>query len=160
MQQSAATDRSKRRDRNEKTILVDRFVVVCQYGSCTGKWQSNLWYGYYNQQRRQPQTNTGTLFTTGYGYSIEASGLTNLKPDALVVVFVNDEANGPAESSAKVNSRVTDFTKALGALGIARSDIFVDFITQNRVYDYEMQGGQATENFTRFETKKTFETVR
>ncbi|MGH9908977.1 MAG: SIMPL domain-containing protein [Pyrinomonadaceae bacterium] len=113
-------------------------------------------YGYYNQQRRQPQTNTGTLFTAGYGYSIEASVLTNLKPDAFVVVFgINDEANAPAESNAKVNGRVADFTKALTALGIARSDIFVDFITQNRVYDYEMQGGQATENFSGFETKKT-----
>lgn len=115
---------------------------------------------YYQQQRRQPPTNTGILTgASGFGqpnYAIEASVLINLKPDAFVAVFgINEEANTSAESNDKVNARVNEFMKSLGGLGITKSDVFVDFITQNRVYDYTVQGSQAKENLTGFETKKT-----
>jgi uncharacterized protein YggE len=33
--------------------------------------------------------------------------------------------------------------------------VFIDFITQNRVYDFTISGTQATEQLTGFETKKT-----
>ncbi len=113
--------------------------------------------GYYNQQRRQPTTGTGTLTANRVGaYSIEASVLINLKPDAFVAVFgINDEAIAAAASNEKVNAKITEFTNALSVLGINQSDVFVDFITQNRVYDYTVQGSQATEKFSGFETKKT-----
>ena len=112
--------------------------------------------GYYNQQRRQPLTNSGTLYGHGYGYSIEASVLTNLKPDAFVAVFgINEEALGAAASNQKVNTKAAEFAKAMSTFGIAADDIFVDFITQNRVYDYSVEGTRATENLTGFETKKT-----
>ena len=52
--------------------------------------------GYYNQQRRQPLTNNGQLY--GTGYAIEASVLTNLKPDAFVAVFgINEEAKAASQ---------------------------------------------------------------
>lgn len=112
--------------------------------------------GYYNQQRRQPQTNTGNLNPHQYGWAIEASILTNLKPDAFVVVFgISQEALGAAASNEKVNAKAADFTKAVAPLGIGAADIFVDFITQIRVYDYKIEGTRATENLTGFETKKT-----
>jgi len=40
-------------------------------------------------------------------------------------------------------------------LGIESNDVFIDFITQNRVYDFKVTDTPATENFTGFETKKT-----
>lgn len=112
--------------------------------------------GYYNQQRRQPLINTGHLYGHGYGYSIEASVITNLKPDAFVAVFgINEEALGAAASNQKVNIKASEFAKALSTMGIGPQDLFVDFITQNRVYDYSVEGTRATENLTGFETKKT-----
>jgi uncharacterized protein YggE len=112
--------------------------------------------GYYNQVRRQPAMNTGNLGGGSFVYAIEASVLINLKPDAFVAVFgINEEAKQSAESNDKVNARIGDFTKALNGLGVTKNDVFVDFITQNRVYDYTVEGKQAKENFTGFETKKT-----
>ena len=112
--------------------------------------------GYYNQQRRQPQTNTGNLNPHQSGWAIEASILTNLKPDAFVVVFgINQEALVAGASNEKVNAKVAEFTKAIAPIGVGADDIFVDFITQTRVYDYKVEGTRATENFTGFETKKT-----
>lgn len=134
------------------------FVLLSVAGTALAQESGNRIYGnsgYY--QRHQLTTNTGNLASNpGSGYSIEASVITNLKPDAFVVVFgVNDEANTSATSNAKVNAKVNEFTRTISAMGITQSDIFVDFITQNRVYDYSVQGAQATEKLSGFETKKT-----
>jgi uncharacterized protein YggE len=112
--------------------------------------------GYYQQQRRQLQSNTGTLGNSSEGYAIEASVLTNLKPDAFVVVFgVNDEGSNAAKSNEKVNAKIAELVQKIKPWGIESNDIFVDFITQNRVYDFTVSGNQATENLSGFETKKT-----
>ena len=112
--------------------------------------------GYYNQTRRQPQTNSGILSNNGSGYFIEASVLTNLKPDSFVAVFgINDEALGAAASNQKVNNKVGELIRLITPFGVGPQDVFVDFITQNRVYDFTVEGSKTTENLTGFETKKT-----
>ena len=134
-------------------LMLSIFAVVPVYGQEAG----NRIYGnagYYQQKR--PQTASGTLGNSGEGYAIEASVLTNLKPDAFVVVFgVNDEGANPASSNQKVNSKIAELIQKMKPLGIEANDVFIDFITQNRVYDFTVSGTQATEKFTGFETKKT-----
>ncbi|HSE32796.1 MAG TPA: SIMPL domain-containing protein [Pyrinomonadaceae bacterium] len=144
-----------------KRVFLLIVLLSCAYSSVTSvsaQETGNRIYGnrgYYNQQRKPP-TNTGSLVSSQYGWAIEASVLTNLKPDAFVVVFgINQEALGAAASNQKVNEKATQLAKALLPLGITANDIFVDFITQTPVYDYTVSGARATENRTGFETKKT-----
>jgi uncharacterized protein YggE len=135
-------------------LILSMFAVV----TASGQEAGNRIYGNtgYYQQKRNSQVNTGMLGNSNEGYSIEASVLTNLKPDAFVVVFgINDEGSNAATSNEKVNSKITNLTQRLKSLGIDSNDVFIDFITQNRVYDFTVSGTQATENFTGFETKKT-----
>lgn len=145
----------------KKAFLVFSLLFFVNLNSFAQE-SGNQIYGnknYYQQKRRQPPTNTGNLAATTYGasnYAIEASVLINLKPDAFVAVFgINEEAKTSAESNGAVNNRLNDFMKSLGGLGITKNDVFVDFITQNRVYDYTVQGAAAKETLTGFETKKT-----
>ena len=135
-------------------LILSMFAVV----TASGQEAGNRIYGNtgYYQQKRNSQVNTGMLGNQNEGYSIEASVLTNLKPDAFVVVFgINDEGSNAATSNEKVNAKISNLTQRLKSLGIDSNDIFIDFITQNRVYDFTVAGTQATENFTGFETKKT-----
>ena len=135
-------------------LILSMFAVV----TASGQEAGNRIYGNtgYYQQKRNSQVNTGMLGNSNEGYSIEASVLTNLRPDAFVVVFgINDEGSNAATSNEKVNSKITNLTQRLKSLGIDSNDVFIDFITQNRVYDFTVSGTQATENFTGFETKKT-----
>lgn len=130
------------------------FAVVPAYGQEAG----NRIYGNtgYFQQKRQMLPHAGPLGNSSEGYAIEARVLTNLKPDAFVVVFgVSDEGANAASSNDKVNSKIANLMQKIKPLGIESNDVFVDFITQNRVYDYTVAGTQATENLTGFETKKT-----
>jgi uncharacterized protein YggE len=126
--------------------------------TASGQESGNRIYGNtgYYQQKRHPQINTGTLGNGGEGYAIEASVLTNLKPDAFVVVFgVNDEGPNAGTSNDKVNAKIASLIQKVKSLGIDSNNVFIDFITQNRVYDFTVSGTQATEKFTGFETKKT-----
>ena len=135
-------------------LLVSLLSAITVFGQESG----NRIYGNngYYQQRRAPQTNSGTLVGSYGGWSIEASVLTNLKPDAFVAVFgVNDEATAPSASNDKVNAKIAAFTQKIAPLGVSGNDIFVDFITQTRVYDFTVSGSQATEKLSGFETKKT-----
>jgi len=121
-------------------LLVSLIFVTSVYAQESG----NRIYGNngYYQQRRQPQTNTGNLASSGWG--IEASVLTNLKPDAFVAVFgVSDEAIASADSNQKVDAKISALSEKIAPMGITRDDIFVDFITQNRVYDFTVSGSQA-----------------
>lgn len=135
-------------------LILSLFAVV----TASGQEAGNRIYGNtgYYQQKRHAQINTGQLGNSSEGYSIEASVLTNLKPDAFVVVFgVNDEGKNAATSNENVNAKIANLIQRTKPLGIDSNDVFIDFITQNRVYDFTVSGTQATENFTGFETKKT-----
>ena len=135
-------------------FILSLFVVV----PVSAQEAGNRIYGKngYYQQKRQMLANTGMLGSSNEGYAIEARVLTNLKPDAFVVVFgVNDEGANADVSNDRVNSKVNNLIQKIRPMGIDSSNVFIDFITQNRVYDYTVSGTQATENFSGFETKKT-----
>ena len=50
--------------------------------------------------------------------------------------------------------QINDFITALQSLGIKNGDIFIDFITQNRIYDFGVAKTTAVEKFQGFELKK------
>ncbi len=112
-----------------------------------------------NSKQREPQTNTGVL--TGVLEEdkqvqfTESSVLINVPADSYVAVFgFVQEGPVPATSNATVNGHFAEFIKSVEAFGIKRDDIYVDFISQNRVFDYTESGNTITEKLTGFETKK------
>ena len=113
----------------------------------------------YGTPKRKPQINSGAL--TGYTdgkpqiYFVEANVLMNMKADAYTAVFgVVQEAPAAAESNGKIDTQINGFINDLGGLGIKKNEVFVDFIAQNKVYDYTTSGTTVTEKFSGFETKK------
>lgn len=113
----------------------------------------------YGTQKRRPQASTGQLTANADAasriYFVEANVLMNVKADAYNAVFaVVQNGLTAAESNAKINAQIAGFTKDLAALNVQQSDIFVDFITQNKVYDYTTAGTVITEKLSGFETKK------
>jgi uncharacterized protein YggE len=140
-----------------KKALLLTSLLLAFAGSAFAQESGNRIYG-ANAQRKVPQTNTGNLASVDRkSYSIEASVLMNVRPDAYVAVFgIQQEGPTPSESNAKVDVKADALTKAFNALGVRTEDIYIDFITQNRVYDYKSQGQNVVEVPAGFETKKTF----
>lgn len=138
----------------KKSILIFSLLVFVS-SICFAQESGNR---NYNAQRRKPTTNSGDLLVTSNGkdlYMIEASVAMNVKADAYIAVFgLSQEAPTVAESNTKVNNLIAAFMRELNTLGVKNSDVFVDFITQNKVYDYATTGNVTTEKLSGFETKK------
>jgi uncharacterized protein YggE len=114
--------------------------------------------GTSNPRRTPP--NTGSLFggsIPGSVQFIEASVLLNAAPDQFVAVFgAAQEAPTAVESNQRVNAQIESFLSSVDKLGVNRSDTFIDFITQNRVFSFFPEAeGVVREKLTGFETKKT-----
>lgn len=138
----------------KKLSFLIGLVLICS-GFVLAQESGNRTYG---TQRRKPQVNSGAL-TGGVlnkdVYFVEANVAMNMKADAYVAVFgLVQGGQTAAESNNKVNAQIVAFTRDLEDLGIKRGDVFVDFITQNKVYDYTTSGSVTTEKLSGFETKK------
>jgi uncharacterized protein YggE len=142
-----------------RTFYLLFLILAC---ALTGVAQEagNRQYGSGTNRRASPSN--GVIFGTENkdlvpAQYIEAYVLLNSAPDEFVAVFgVAREAPTAAESNLKVNAQLEQFFRGITRLGIARSDTFVDLITQNRVYSLVPGTGNIIqEKLTGFETKKT-----
>ncbi len=137
-----------------KRALVTLLIVVLCGISTLGQESGNRNYNRNSGQRTSP--NTG-LINSGGDQLIEAYVLLNAAPDEFIAVFgVAQEAPTAAESNQKVNAQIDQLLNAAERLGINRTSTFVDFITQNRIYDFVPSSNNTIrETVSGFQTKKT-----
>jgi uncharacterized protein YggE len=137
----------------KKAFLILLISGICAL-STPGQESGNRNYN-RNTDNRKPPT-TGTVSSGGETY-IEAYVLLNVAPDEFLAVFgASQVAATAAESNQKVNAQIGQFLSTAERLGVPRSNTFVDFITQNRVYNFSSPvDGAIREQLSGFETKKT-----
>jgi uncharacterized protein YggE len=86
---------------------------------------------------------------------VEANVLMNVKADEYVAVFgVLQEADTVPACVEKMNAAIKEFSQALEDLGVAKDQVFVDFVAQNKVYGFEIMNDIAREKLVGFELKK------
>ena len=94
-----------------------------------------------------PPTNTSMF--------VEAQVLMNVLADEFVAVFgISQDGVTVAEANAKMDAAVKGFTDALKTVDIGEKDIFVDFVLQPKIYEFELTGDLAREKLAGFEVKK------
>ncbi len=108
-------------------------------------------------ERNKRQVN----YQSGYGEPgstfIDASVLMNVKADEYVAVFaITHQEKIASEADAKMNATVAAFKNALKKMGVKDTDIFVDFVLQNRVFTFniDVKNERAKEELSGFEIKK------
>jgi uncharacterized protein YggE len=112
------------------------------------------------QARQRPKTDNpeGILTATDKveGYLVEAKVLLNAPADEYVAVFgVAQEGLTASESANKTDAQIAAFLTGLNALGIKGPDVFVDYVVQTRIYDYEaVSATRIEEKLKGFVTKK------
>lgn len=87
---------------------------------------------------------------------IEAAVLDNEMATSFVVLFgVSQEGKTVTDATNQINKRIDSFLLEIKGLGIAEKDFYVDLITQNRIYHYQLQANNiAFEKLAGFEIKK------
>jgi uncharacterized protein YggE len=115
---------------------------------------------YNSAKRKTSGVVTGNLYAVEPKDSVstsflEANVLMNVKADEYLAVFgVMQEGATVVEGNKKMDTQISEFLSALQSLGIKNSDVFVDFITQNRIYDFGGSKSTVVEKFQGFELKK------
>jgi uncharacterized protein YggE len=131
-------------------------------GNCNGQTSGNATYGQNGAKARaeQEQRNLRTLSAQDLppdksSMFVEANVLMNVKADEYVAVFaVSQEGASVQEASDKMAAVVRQFTQALNALHIPDSDLYVDFITQPKIYGYDIARNVARERLEGFQLYK------
>src|SRR5436190_5804883 len=148
------------------SILIPLFALTV-----VAQEAANRVYGNQGQQpgdliRRKPvypETMTDTvvseqanMLVTTYQF-LDAKILTTVETKEYVAVFgLAQEAETVQAASRKLQDQVAANQRGLTSLGIRPEDTVVDFITQNRVYDYVVKGSTAREKISGFQIKENF----
>lgn len=136
------------------------FALVALAVASTAPAQEAGNASYGSARRRTTGVNLGNLSATDPKDStqssfLEANVLTNVPADEyLAVLALAQEAPTVAEAQAKLEAQVRELRTALSGLGVGEADVFVDFVTQNRVYDLAVAGNTARERLSGFTVKK------
>jgi uncharacterized protein YggE len=89
------------------------------------------------------------------GMFVDAAVLMNVRADEYVAVFgISQEGTTLDEARSKIDGTISKFLADLKGLGVAPTDTYVDFVAQNRIYGYDVQGDVAQEKVAGFEVKK------
>jgi uncharacterized protein YggE len=126
--------------------------------AATGFTQAHLAYiyGHDAYQREQEKKYRPDIQLLGDSALIISSAiLMNVAPEKYTITFgLTQTAPDPARSLKLINERITRFTGNLKKNGFTEADMYVDFISQNRVYDFSLINGEAIEKEKGFEIKK------
>jgi len=86
---------------------------------------------------------------------VDAKILTSLETTGYVAVFgLMQQAEKVSDANKKLGEQVRAFLQSLAPLGIRPEDTYVDFVTQERVYDLAVKGSTAREKLSGFQLKE------
>jgi uncharacterized protein YggE len=139
-------------NRFKRVLIVSSLIAICAV-RVTSQEAGNRNYG---RPAQRPTVDTSTILAND-DQIIPAYVMINVPPDEFIAVFGASQVAATAgESNTKVNAQIEQLLSAAERLGITRSNTFVDFITQNRVYSFSSPSeGAIRETLSGFETKKT-----
>lgn len=108
-------------------------TISAQHGANQVYQTQNSNYRENTNYQNQNKINFGP---DGANYKINV--LNNVRPDSYTITLgLNQEALSVKECNSKINSRLEGFKNALKKLGIKEEEMFVDFISQTKIYDYK-----------------------
>ncbi len=145
------------------TVLLVGLLLAVLVGPGTGRGQigGNLVHSEGSKARASHKQEQYAHFEqekppTKSSMFVQADVLMNVRADEYVAVFgVAQEAETVAECIEKLDAVVKQFTDALKELKVGKDDIYVDFVTQTKIYGFDLANDIAREKLVGFELKKT-----
>lgn len=81
--------------------------------------------------------------------------LCNKKADGFVMTLgLNEEDATVAGCSKKINARIAGFIEKIKSEGVKKENVYIDFISQTKIYDFEVNGVNSEQVEKGFEIKK------
>ncbi|MET3538696.1 SIMPL domain-containing protein [Chryseobacterium limigenitum] len=143
-----------------KNLLFIVILTAFTFPNTKAQVGGNQIYRNPNQYDRPIKVFTETnnnYYTTDSTLVISVKVLMNQTADKYKIILgVNEEALTPKQSIEGINQRINGFIKKISSLGIKENNVFIDFISQTKIYDYDVNSNQntVTQKNKGFETKK------
>lgn len=97
------------------------------------------------------------FYATDSTLTINANVLLNQKADRFKITLgLNEESGSSKKAIENINLRIEHFLRRLSSLGIKKEEVYVDFISQTKVYDFDIEPNQklVSQKIKGFEIKK------
>jgi uncharacterized protein YggE len=122
------------------------------YAQISGNEAYNKGYNYSSSNR---SGDLERLYINDSSFIINAKVLYNIVADSYVAVFgLSQESTNLKDCDAKIEERIEGFSASLQKAGISPENIYTEMTTQNKIYDYKLNGNLAEEYLQGFEIKK------
>ncbi|MCH8275863.1 MAG: SIMPL domain-containing protein [Armatimonadetes bacterium] len=143
-------------------IIVSLIVLLAGSGLCHGQVGGNIGYSAVvakakaeQRERAKRVLTQEELPPTGTSTFVEANVLMNVKADEWVAVFgITQEGETLAECGEKMDATVKTFSAELKKLGIGDGQLFLDFVSQTKIYGFEQQDNTLQEKLVGFVLNK------
>lgn len=141
----------------KKALLLISIILAAASAVCAQEAGASV---YNKTARKTSGVVTGNLITLDAkdfvpAYYVEANVLMNVKADQYMAVFgLSQEGVTVPDANLKMDAQLKLFIAALEGLGVKNNEVFIDFIAQNRIYDYTATSSTVTEKLLGFEVKK------
>jgi len=87
--------------------------------------------------------------------SVSVKILLNKKADGFVMTLgLNEEDETVTGCSKKITARITGFIEKMKSVGVKKENVYIDFISQTKIYDFEVNGMNSEQIEKGFEIKK------
>lgn len=124
-----------------RLTIITVFLGIVAFGQIGGNqlYQNQNSENLYYQNSNSAQTqNFSKIRTDQNKMTFEVNVLNNVRADSYVVTLgVNQESHSVETCNAKINQRIASFITEIKKLGIKEKDIYVDFVTQTKIYGYQ-----------------------
>jgi uncharacterized protein YggE len=136
-------------------LLIILLIFVISYYPTNAQISGNEAYNKNNYSSSDESGNRVKLYLNDSTFIIRANVLYNIIADSYVAVFgISQESSNLKECDTKIEERIEGFSASLQKLGINPDNIYSDMTTQNKIYDYKINGNLAEEYLQGFEIKK------
>ena len=110
-------------------------MAFCQIGG--NQLYGNHSNNYSNSNVQINQSNLPKLSMTEHELVLDLNILNHVQADFYMVTLgVNEENLSVEKCNSQINIRINQFLDSLSKIGIKKSDVYVDFISQTKIYDY------------------------
>jgi hypothetical protein len=131
------------------SVVFGQMIGNVGYSEAGGKSRAE------QQERAKSQLSQFELPPNSTSSFVECNVLMNVKADEYVAVFgIAHEGTTLAECAEKMDATVEGFQTGLRNLGVDKDAIYVDFITQSKIYAFELEEDILKEKLVGFELKK------
>ena len=120
-----------------------------------GKIANIAYSNNYGYNDKNYNSNATVISVNDSSLVLSAKILLNTYADEFILTFGLDKtANLPRTANNEIDNQINKFKAVLVQESIASEDLYVDFISQTKVYDFKLAGNKATQFLVGFEVKK------